>query len=456
MSKITKYCKKIFPSVHTALNKKGFTRYFKNTSWVLAEKIVRILLGMTVGIWVIKYLGPKDFGNLSYAESFIDLFGIFAIMGLGGVLVREIASREHQQKALLGTSFVLSIIGASAVFVLIIVITFFLDNSAETNLLIYIIGFTLHARSFVVINSYFQGHVLYKYIMYAHITSLVLCSILRVFLIFYNFPVVYFALTILLDMVITVVLSLYFYTKMSGSIMNWNFDLTLAKKLLKNSWPYVFSGMVISLYAKIDQIMLKEMLNSTAVGYYAAATKIGNSCHAIPGIVVASLFPAIINAKAQSQEKYALRVQKLYDLALLIFICIFLPIYIFSDEIVSLLYGERFALSGQILSVHIACGFLIASGEVRASWILSENLQRYEIPIHLIGAVSNIVFNLICITYYGTIGAAYGTLLAHVFTFFFTALMVKKIRPSFFMTLKGLFNIFTLKFLRKGYLSHDY
>ena len=66
----------------------GFMKYFKNTSLLFAEKILRMFVGLFVGVWVARYLGPEQFGLLSYAQSFVGLFTIIATLGLDDVVVR--------------------------------------------------------------------------------------------------------------------------------------------------------------------------------------------------------------------------------------------------------------------------------------------------------------------------------------------------------------------------------
>jgi hypothetical protein len=40
----------------------GFMKYFHNTSWLFGEKILRMVVGLFVGTWVARYLGPEQFG----------------------------------------------------------------------------------------------------------------------------------------------------------------------------------------------------------------------------------------------------------------------------------------------------------------------------------------------------------------------------------------------------------
>ena len=437
---------------------KGFIRYFENTSWILLEKVTKMLIGISIGVWVIRYLGPKDFGDLSYAESFVDLFSVIALVGtdlVGAdkVFIREFIRDKKENNALIGTSFILRLVGSSLAFVMIIISTNLVGNTEEQCLFIYIISLSLFAKSFTVLGSYFHSRVLSGYVVCSNMIALFLCSCLRIFFIIQEFPAIYFALTILFDFVISSIFYVYFYYKKREVFLRWSFDLTLARSLFRYSWPYLFNGVTIIIYSRIGQVMLTFMLGSHAVGYYTAATKISEPAYLLPCLVAKSLLPAIINAKAKSNKEYIFRLQRTYDLVFFLFLGICLPVTFFSEEITQLLYGSQFSISGSILQIHILSGFLIVAGAVRGNWILSENLQKYEFLIHLTEAIANILLNFIFIKSYGVIGAAYGTLSACVFTFLFTGLVIKKIRPSFFMTLKSFTNIMTFQFLRKKYFQ---
>ena len=157
----------------------------------------------------------------------------------------------------------------------------------------------------------------------------------------------------------------------------------------------------------------------------------------------------------RNQREYTIKIQKLFDLMIIFCFIISLPIIVFSKEIITLLYGQEFIISAKILSIYIICVFFMAVETVQRKWILSENLEHYIFFIHLIGVITNICFNIILIQFYGIIGAAYGTLLAYIFSLFFSALVFKPIRPSFFMIIKGVFNVLTFKFLRRKYFNFE-
>ncbi len=49
--------------------------------------------------------------------------------------------------------------------------------------------------------------------------------------------------------------------------------------------------------ARIDQVMLQEMIGSIEVGYYSVALRLIESFGFVPMILNSSIFPALVNAK---------------------------------------------------------------------------------------------------------------------------------------------------------------
>ena len=130
---------------------------------------------------------------------------------------------------------------------------------------------------------------------------------------------------------------------------------------------------------KIDQVMIKEMMNAEAVGQYAAAVRLSEVWYFIPMVITASLFPAIINAKKKNENLYYLRLQRLYDFMAFMAIAIALPMTFLSDWIVELLYGAQYNQAGSVLVIHIWAGVFVFLGVASAKWFLVENLQMLSL-----------------------------------------------------------------------------
>jgi len=433
----------------------GFMKYFKNTSWLFGEKILRMVVGLFVGIWVARYLGPEQFGLFSYALSFVGLFTVMATLGLDGIVVRELVKDESRRDELIGTAFWLKILGALGVLIVLAIAVNFTSNDSYTNSLVFVIASATIFQSFNVVDMYFQSKVLSKYIVYANVISLFISSIVKITLILNEAPLIAFAWVILFDSFILASGFIYFYLKNrrhneqpnrysvfdTESSFAWKFNKSTAFSLLKDSWPLILSGIVISIYMKIDQVMIKEMMNAEAVGQYAAAVRLSEAWYFIPMVIASSLFPAIINAKKQSEELYYARLQKLYSLMVWLAIAIALPMTFLSDWVVHFLYGEQYNQAGSVLMIHIWAGIFVFLGVASGKWLLSENLQIFSTVNTSIGAIVNIWLNYILIPKIGVSGAAWATLISYFVAAYLCLLFFKKTRINFANLSKSLFFI---------------
>ncbi|MDG1097681.1 MAG: flippase [Methylophilaceae bacterium] len=421
-----------------ALTHQGFLRYFANTSWLFGEKILRMIVGLFVGVWVARYLGPERLGLFSYAQSFVGLFVVIAGLGLDGILVRELVKDESKRDALLGTAFRLKLIGAFLALIALAIAVNLSRQDSLTALLIFTIASATVFQSFNVIDYYFQAKVLSKYMVYPNIISLLISSMVKIWLILNDAPLLHFAYSILFDSFVLACGFLYFYRHKKHLVSQWFFDKKLAWSLLKDSWPLILSGLAISTYMKVDQIMIKEMISVEAVGQYAVAVTISEGWYFIPMVIATSLFPAIISAKKQSKALYYARLQKLYDLMVWIAIAIALPMTYLSELVVSLLYGEQFNQAGSVLMIHIWAGVFVFLGVASSKWFISENLQMLAFWRTFYGMVANVALNLLLIPIYGIQGAAMSTLLSYFIAGLMFDLFHEKTRATFFMKVKTL------------------
>ena len=155
----------------------GFRKYFANTSWLMGERILRMGVSLFVGIYVARYLGPERYGLLSYANSFVGIFLALATLGLDDVVVREIVKTPEQREKILGTSFLLKLVGTLLMWVAIFAAVPFTENDLQTNILIIIIAFGAVFQAFNVIDLNFQAKVKSKHVVHAQFVQLIISSI---------------------------------------------------------------------------------------------------------------------------------------------------------------------------------------------------------------------------------------------------------------------------------------
>ena len=425
------------------LSSKGFRKYFTNTSWLLGERILRMGISLFVGIYVARYLGPERYGLLSYALSFVWLFSSLASFGLDDILVRELVKIPDQRQNLIGTVFWLKLFGTLVMGSAIATVMLFKTENQQTYWLIAIITFGFLFQATNVVELYFQAQVQSKFTVRAQVVQLFITSIFKIFLVFSESELVWFALALMLDQALVALLFLILYRwkveRFPFFYLNW----VKTKLLIRDAWPLIFSGVMISVYMKIDQVMLKEMLNAKAVGVYAAAVKLCEAWYFVPTVFTASLFPAIISAKQKNEELYKNRLQKLYDLMVWSSLSVAVPTAFLADWVIIILYGVEFNGAANVLRIYIWAGVFTFLGVASFKWLIAENLQHISFYLYAIGSIVNIVCNWFLIPIYGISGAAFASFISYGIASYGGFVIFRKSRSNFLMTTQS-FNLFAV------------
>jgi len=426
-------------NIETRINFKSetFKKYFKNTSWLFAEKILRILISFVVAVLVVRYLGPEQFGLLSYAISFYGLFSTISILGLESISIRELVKNPEKRDDILGSAFLLRLIGGVATIILIALTLFISGEPADISILILIISTSAIFQSFSVIDYYFRAEVKAKYSVYVMMASVLFTSLLKILLIILEAPLIYFAIVFSVEFFATAAGFLLVYKHNKFKIINWKFRKETAVNLLKDSWPLILSGLVVAIYTKIDQVMIKNMLDSKELGYYAAAVRLSEAWYFIPVALTNAIFPAIVNAKKIGKNFYFNRMQKLYDILAWMAITIAVPVSIFSRDIINIIFGNEFQSAAPVLTIYIWAGVAVFLGVASSQYLITENFTKLSFFRSLIGMIINVILNLVFIPKFGIIGAAYATLISYSIAVF-SIILFPKAKKQFFMMMKSI------------------
>ncbi len=380
-------------------------KYAINTSWILIEKLSRILSGILVGILVARYLGPEQFGMISYALNVVAIFAIFSTLGMDSIIIRELITRKTLQNTVLGTAFGLRLIGAVCV---VIGATYYssIRDDAQNTYIVFLVSTSVVLQAFTVIDFYFQAAVLGKFTAINQVITLCISSIAKIIFIFTHAPVEYFAAMVFVEALLTTINQLLFYKYHKQHVRLWRFSLDEAKTLLSHAWPIILSGLVMVVYQKMDQILIKRWLNMNLLGNYAAAVRISEASFFIPVAICSAIFPGIVNIRDNKtlQEK---RLVQLYSLMIWSGLTISLGGLLVGDWVIPLLYKEKYYLASSVFKIHIWCTIPVFYGTAWAMWLLSENKQYYLIFLQVILLAVSLFANTQLIPIFGINGAAY-------------------------------------------------
>jgi PST family polysaccharide transporter len=415
-----------------------------NTGWLFLDRILRMGLGLFVGVWVARYLGVEQFGVFNYSIAFAALFSTVAKLGLDNILVRRIVHKPENSNQLLGTVFGLKILGGfiSALLAIGSIVMFKHDDYLTISLVAILASVGIF-QAFDTIDLWFQSQVQSKYTVIAKNTAFIAIALLKITLINIHAPLQAFAWSTLAESCLGAVGLIIIFNISGYSLRSWSLDLSLAKILLKESYPLIFAGLSVIIYMKVDQIMLGEMIGKDAVGIYSAAARISEVWYLIPVAISSSVSPAIFAAKEINEALYYRRIEKLTQTLVLISLVIALPMSFLSKTVIVTLFGEEYAAAAPILAIHIWASLFVFLGVAVTSWYISEGLTNLALCRSLIALVINILLNLLLIPLYTGVGAAIATVISYAVGHVFANATHHKTRKIFMIQVKSLLNLFT-------------
>ncbi len=395
------------------LNHGGFRRYLTNTGWMVFGNIFSLILSFLVGAWVIRYLGPEEYGILSYVLAFVGIFAFIASLGITSILQRELVNHPEKRDSILGTAFILRLGGGALAFLISVFIIFLLESSTLIKLLVLIQAFSLIFYSSEVITLFFASRVESKKSVQASILSGTISSLLKVILILSGAGIIWMMVVFVLDGFWLSVFLFLAYKRSGLKIRDWRFNKPLAKSILSSSWLLALTSASVLIYMRIDQVMIKRMIDAEAVGLYASSVKIFEFTYIIPSLITFSLFPAILNALKVSYTAYRRRLRHMVVLLSILSILVAGTITILSKPIILILFGPDYLESLNVLRIGVWSLLAVSLSYLVDKSLVAENRIKFYFIITLLGAIVNVVLNYLLIPIYSINGAAVSTIISY-------------------------------------------
>ena len=412
-------------------------RVVKNAGWLIGGKVFQMLINLVVGLLTARYLGPGNYGLINYAAAYTAFFSSICSLGINSVIVMEFIDNPGKEGEILGTSFVLRLISSGLSVCAIICISFFLDrDESETIVVVALSSIGLVFHVFELFNYWFQSRLQSKKTAIAALIAYTITAIYKLILLIQGRSVSYFALATSVDYVCVALILYWFYRKENGS--KFSFSWKYGKVLLSKSCHYILAGLMVSIYAQTDKIMLKQMIDETAIGYYATATSLCNIWCFILSAIIDSVIPSIMQAHKTSKDKYEKINRILYSIVF--YVCAFVALIftVLGEWVVRVLYGAAYlpaAAPLKILTWYTAFSYL---GVARNAWVVCENKQKYLKSIYVSAALANVVLNFLLIPIWGTTGAAVASLTAQIVTVMVAPFFIKEMRENAKMMLDAI------------------
>ena len=388
----------------------------RNTGWLFGDGIIRMGVGLVVGVWLARYLGPDQFGSFSYALAFVALFSPLATLGLDDIAVRDLVRHPESVGEVLGTSFLLKAAGGLFSFLAATAVIFMLrPGDRLTQYMVAVIAAGGIFQAFTAIEFWFNARVEARYAVFSKQAAFLACAVGKGAMILFKAPVLVLALLTLLESVLVAAGLVIAYYANGHRFSAWSWRAKTASGLVKDAWPLLLSCAVIVVYLRIDQVMLGQMADSQAVGVYTVAVRLAEVWLFFSSAVYWSVLPGLVRAKAQSEELFLERLQKYFNLMALAAYAVAIPVLLFADRLVLMLFGEAYRGAGPILAVLICANLFIYLDSARSAFFNVMNWYKLYLVTLSLGALINVLLNLYLIPRYGGMGAAVASCVAYWF-----------------------------------------
>lgn len=414
-------------------------RTVNNAAWLIFGRVLQAGINFALGILTARYLKPSNFGLLNYAAAYTGFFAALCTLGINSVIVKEFIDRPQKEGEIIGTALLLRAVSSFLSAVLIFSIVSIVDR--DEPLTIAVVSLCTVGVLFNILETFkywFQSRLESKVTAIVLLAAHGITAAYKLYLIISGKSVVLFAVASSVEYVCVGLFLYLAYKRHKGGRLR--FSASYARTLLSKSWHYILPALMISVYGQTDKLMLKQMLSQADVGYYATAVSLCTSWCFVLSAIIDSMQPGIIEVFRDGNfSAYQKKNRLLYAIVFWISFAVSLMFLLLGRPIVSLLYGNEYlptAAPLRVITWYTAFSYL---GVARNAWIVCENKQKYLIWIYLSAAVANVFLNLALIPVWGTVGAAFASLLAQIVTTMVTPFFIKPLRENAWMMVDAIF-----------------
>ena len=388
-------------------------RLAKNAAVLLTAQVISYLLAFFYTIYAARYLGPANYGIINFAVAFNGIFSILADFGLQQITVRDVSRNKELALKYITNVSLLKVIMIIITYGLIAFTINHLGYPLETIVVVYIIGLSV---AFSAMSQFFYGiFQAFEKMELQGIGQIVNALIMLsgvIIAVKYQWSLVQFATLYAISSFCVLIYSLATirwglkYNEAQRKIYRPRLDWEMWKDILKNAWPIGIVSGTITLYFRIDVLMLRAMKGDVAVGLYTVAHGLMELTLIIPAMLMVSVFPLMCQYYTSAQKS----LNRAYEKSIKYLIAIALPVALLvtmlSDNIIVIIYGDQFYGASNALRVLIWAAVFIYIGAVTGNMFIATNRQRTYLILAIIALVTNVVLNLVLIPSLSYIGAS--------------------------------------------------
>ena len=405
--------------------------FLKNFSFtVVLNLLVKLFWVFVIEIAVQNRLGTEVYGTYFESFNFSFLFYILLDLGLSNYTSRTVAGKPEEFPTLFSSIFGLKLLLTMAYLLVLFVATRLMGYDAEHSKVVMIIGLTQVIMSMML---FFRSNVaalhLFKTDAVLSVADRLVMGAICAILLWSagfseRFDLDAFLYAQLIGYAASLILALMVVLRQGGRIRPV-FDRGLYASILKQSYPFAILFLLMSMYTRIDSVMLGRMLpnGEFQVGIYASAFRLLDAAVIFTVLLSNLLLPMFSRLIAQNRDVMPLT-RESFHVVWIVAVLLPLGTWFYADLIYPWLYAEHHEYGSQVFGLLFFNFIPMALGYIFGTLLTAKGELRLLNLISVGGLLLNVVLNSFFIPRWEALGAVYATIatqsLVTASTFYFS------------------------------------
>jgi O-antigen/teichoic acid export membrane protein len=388
----------------------------------VAGRVVNLALGVVVTALLVRSLGEVGFGQWSTILVTTQLVGYFANLGLEQVTVGRAAVEHEHEPELLGALVSLRLLASVPVSLASAGVILLLAESRSMAISGVVISATVLVNTPAVLRAAFQLRIRNDVAVAIQTANSVLWGAAVIAIAIAGGGIVAFSVAFLAVSALTSALQGVLALRTAkidvrGSRPFW-------RPLVMLALPVTISTLLITAYARIDQILVFELAGERQAGLYGAVYRVLEQSHLIPQALMTTLFPIIAAAHGTDRARLQRMLQRSADYLAMSSLGALAFTIVAARAVVVFLFGDDFAEAAPALPILMGAFVVISFGYLTGNMVLVLRLQRRFVWYAVLALVFNVGLNAWLVPKHGFLAAAWITLATEILVVSLTARMV--------------------------------
>ena len=390
-------------------------KIFSNSLWMMSEKLVSIFGLIFVTSFVAKYIGPENFGKLTFASSIFAIIQTIAMFGSENIIFQKTAKdRRFGEYIIDSTKIIRDFMYVSLSLLTLVYIYFFADQltfifSVATSIAIY---FAVHDVYIIYFNAILQS----KINAYCNIFALMISLLVRYCIAKFQLAVELLSVPIILITIVPFFIRKYLFNKVKLEKVYVTKERVnrYRKFMLGIGRKLIFYSLSVAVFTKTSQLFL-GLKSQYDLGIYTVAMTLGNSFYFVLVAIISSDFTQIYIEKdfEQSQKMVA----KLSVMIVAICLAVMAFFAVTGHYIVQWLYGAEYVSVDEILLFTVVVTLFSGLSTVAEKYLLKFNAYDYLKKKTLYLVAFNLVLTALFVHLWGLKGAIIAILITEIMSY---------------------------------------